>query len=279
MTDTAYAPFRFAGGHAAFRWGASLLVILLLHVGAGFYIMHHGTRVLPPPPPPESVLLELGSVAPVLGPKDVAGLTAPLASASIPMPPLPQPLPAPDIQPPAPPVEAPKLTEEPLAPLPDASKEKPPEPKPAAKPKPAPAKPAHPAEKPATKPQDKTQLAAGDAAMQQINPVRVWQQSVLKRLQPFMRWPPTAPSWVHKATPVVAITIDRDGNVLAARLVMTSGYQVFDHSATRIFKRAETLPPPPPELKGDPLTFEMTITFNQIPDEGTGTDGQAPPAP
>jgi periplasmic protein TonB len=277
MSDTAYSPFQFAGGHAALRWGASLLAILLLHVGLGYYIMHHRAKALESPPPPEAVLLELGAVAPVLGSQNVPGVMAPLPP-SIPMPPLPPPLPAPDIQPPAPPVNAPKLTEEPLAPLPEATDEKPPEPKPTPKPKPAPAKPDKSSQKPAKKAPDKPQLAAGGGAMQQINPVRVWQNNVLNHIQPFMHWPPTAPSWVHHAKPVVAITIDRNGTVLAARLVMTSGYEIFDHSATRIFKRAVTLPPPPPELPGDPVTFEMTITFDQFPNEGTGADGQPPPA-
>jgi periplasmic protein TonB len=91
-----------------------------------------------------------------------------------------------------------------------------------------------------------------------------WQRSVLARIQPFMHWPPTAPEWVRRAEVAVAITIDRKGRVLASRVITSSGYEVFDHSAARIYKRAQSLPPPPSELKGDPFTFEMTITFDQF---------------
>jgi len=62
---------------------------------------------------------------------------------------------------------------------------------------------------------------------------------------------------------VVQITIDRKGNVLAAKVVGSSGYDSFDKAARKIFKRALTLPAPPPQMPGDPLTFRMAVTFTQ----------------
>ena len=97
--------------------------------------------------------------------------------------------------------------------------------------------------------------------MEKNNPVRAWQIAVINRLQPFMKWPDDAPYWIDQAAPVVQITIDRQGNVLAARVVGSSGYDSFDKAARKIFKRALTLPPPPPELQGNPLTFSMAVTF------------------
>ena len=93
--------------------------------------------------------------------------------------------------------------------------------------------------------------------------VRNWQMSVIGRLQPFMKWPKDAPNDVKIASPVVQVTIDRQGRGLTAHVVKSCGYASFDGAASRIFKRAATLPAPPPDLPGDPLSFTMAVTFTQ----------------
>ena len=93
--------------------------------------------------------------------------------------------------------------------------------------------------------------------------VRNWKMSVIGRLQPFMIWPIDAPNDVRTASPVVQVTIDRQGRVLTAQVVKSCGYPSFDAAASRIFKRAATLPAPPPDLPGDPLSFTMAVTFTQ----------------
>ena len=93
--------------------------------------------------------------------------------------------------------------------------------------------------------------------------VRKWQMSVINRLQPFMKWPDDAPIHVESASPLVQVTIDRQGRVLGARVVQSCGFSSFDMAARKIFKRAATLPAPPPELPGDPLSFTMAVTFTQ----------------
>jgi protein TonB len=93
--------------------------------------------------------------------------------------------------------------------------------------------------------------------------VRNWQMRVIDRLQPFMKWPDDAPIHVESASPLVQVTIDRQGRVLNARIVKSCGFSSFDIAARRIFKRAGTLPAPPPELTGDPLSFTMAVTFTQ----------------
>jgi TonB family protein len=106
-------------------------------------------------------------------------------------------------------------------------------------------------------------MAPAVGALQKENPVGAWQIAVIDRLQPFMKWPKDAPYWIDHAAPVVQVVIDRQGNVLGAKVVGSSGYDSFDKAARKIFKRARTLPPPPPELQGNPYSFTMTITFNQ----------------
>jgi protein TonB len=95
------------------------------------------------------------------------------------------------------------------------------------------------------------------------DPVRNWQMSVINRLQPFMKWPNDAPIHVESASPLVQVTIDRKGRVLNARVVKSCGFSAFDIAARWIFKRAATLPAPPPELAGDPLSFTIAVTFTQ----------------
>jgi protein TonB len=97
--------------------------------------------------------------------------------------------------------------------------------------------------------------------------VRNWQMSVIGRLQPFMKWPTDAPNDVETASPLVQVTIDRHGRVLTAHVVKSSGYLSFDSAARSLFKRAATLPAPPPELTADPLSFTMAVTFTQKDNE------------
>jgi TonB family protein len=104
-------------------------------------------------------------------------------------------------------------------------------------------------------------LVAG-GSQTNCSPIRKWQQAVLARIQPFMHWPPSASGAIRDGEPQLAITIDRQGKVLGTKIIKTSGYDVFDRDAVSIFQRAGTLPPPPAELPGDPLTFEMTITYH-----------------
>lgn len=93
--------------------------------------------------------------------------------------------------------------------------------------------------------------------------IHVWQVSVIEKLKPYMLWPDDAPYWIDTASPEVRVTIDRQGRVLKVSVVRSSGYESLDRAARKIFKRAAILPPPPPELKGDPLTFNMAVKFAQ----------------
>jgi len=181
--------------------------------------------------------------------------------------------PVPALAAPAPKVETAPLPDLPnlpsgdVAPLPKPEVKQPPPKPPETKKGPEtkqPPKPTRPTQK-STPSQKALPVAPAPGAMQKANPVAVWQIAVINRLQPYMKWPEDAPYWIDQAAPVVQITIDRKGNVLAAKVVGSSGYDSFDKAARKIFKRATMLPPPPPELPGNPLTFTMSVTFNQRP--------------
>jgi periplasmic protein TonB len=284
MTVAELRPVSFSDSFGPIGWSISLVAVLLLHLAFAYYMfIYHRMEVAPPPPPPKAILIDLAPVAPLLGPK-IAPLTQPM-----PLQPLQQPSivpPSPPIVPPStpvnpalaaptPPVETapipdlPKLPEGEVAPLPKPAEPPPPVNKPEEK-KPAQTKPVPQKQTQKTPPKQKSQqaqlpIAPSTGAMQKANPVTLWQLAVIKRLAPYMRWPDDAPYWIDTAAPQVRITIDRQGHVLRASVVQSSGYESFDKAARKIFKRALTLPPPPAELPGDPLTFNMAVTFDQRP--------------
>jgi periplasmic protein TonB len=114
-------------------------------------------------------------------------------------------------------------------------------------------------------PSGASQSAGNPTSAEAKTPIRRWQISVIEKLQPFMRWPKDAPDDVAVVAPTVQVTIDRKGNVLAVKIAHSSGYKSFDRAAVKIYKSVPILPPPPPELTDDELTFLMAVTFKQNP--------------
>ena len=275
MTAVAAREVRFTDAFGPVGWGTSLLAVLLIHLAIAYYfLVHHQIKVETPPAPPKAILVDLAQPAPLLGPKVAPPAVAqpPQAPPVVPPSAVPPQTPRiPALAAPAPKVETAPLPDLPnlpageVAPLPKPEVKqlpaKPPETKKALETK-QPPKPTRPTQK-STPSQKALPVAQAPGAMQKANPVAVWQIAVINRLQPYMKWPEDAPYWIDQAAPVVQITIDRQGNVLGAKVVGSSGYDSFDKAARKIFKRATTLPPPPPELPGNPLSFTMSVTFTQ----------------
>jgi protein TonB len=105
----------------------------------------------------------------------------------------------------------------------------------------------------------------GAKATTAANPIHDWQAAVLQRVQSFERWPEGVPASVTRAAPIVTLAIDRRGKILAAKVIKSSGYDAIDREASSMFTRVATLPPPPPEIPGETITFQLTIEFHQKP--------------
>jgi protein TonB len=275
MTAIAAREIRFTDAFGPVGWGTSLLAVLLIHLAIAYYfLVYHQIRVETPPAAPKAILIDLAQPAPLLGPKVAPPAVAqpPQAPPVVPPSAVPPQTPRiPALAAPAPKVETAPLPDLPnlpageVAPLPKPEVKQPPAKPPETKKAPEtkqPPKPTRPTQK-STLSQKALPVAPAPGAMQKANPVAVWQIAVINRLQPYMKWPEDAPYWIDRAAPVVQITIDRQGNVLGAKVVGSSGYDSFDKAARKIFKRATTLPPPPPELPGNPLSFTMSVTFTQ----------------
>lgn len=84
-----------------------------------------------------------------------------------------------------------------------------------------------------------------------------WERSVVMHLGRHKRYPPAARSLRQQGSVSVAFTMDRLGNVVAARVLTSSGSTLLDEEATAVLKRASPLPAPPPSIGG--ATFELVL--------------------
>ena len=60
---------------------------------------------------------------------------------------------------------------------------------------------------------------------------------------------------------VVMVRVARDGRVLEVEVRQSSGRAPLDDAEVHAIWRASPLPPPPPELVGNPVTLVMPITY------------------
>ncbi|WMR30711.1 energy transducer TonB, partial [Metapseudomonas otitidis] len=148
------------------------------------------------------------------------------------------------------------------------------------KPKPKPPKPKPPEPKPEQKPQEqespKEQVAAptppappSDAkpaaqqesmasAMTQAR--ETWQSQLLAHLAKYKRYPEDARRRNIEGVNRLSFTVDAEGKVLAYALTGKSGSASLDRATLEMIRRAQPLPPPPPEILVNG-TREVTAPF------------------
>lgn len=101
----------------------------------------------------------------------------------------------------------------------------------------------------------------GAASQQDLDARQQWQQLLYAHLERHKRYPRQALRANQRGMPVIALTMDRNGQVLEVELVRSSGARPLDREALSLGKRAEPLPLPPPQVRGDPLTISIPIAF------------------
>jgi protein TonB len=89
-----------------------------------------------------------------------------------------------------------------------------------------------------------------------------WQGRLLGRLQRFKRYPEEARFRREEGVAHATFTLDRDGRVLAAGIARTSGSASLDAEALALIRRADPLPPPPPEVPGGTVTLTVPLRFS-----------------
>ena len=155
---------------------------------------------------------------------------------------------SPDAQPPKV-EEKPQEKIEPLPPLPDADVQLPVEVKPPDKPIEQPSPPVPQATSP-----PRPKLSAAQVAS--------WHRRIALQVERHKGYPASARARHETGTAELAFTLDRNGKVVASRIVRTSGSAALDQETIDTVRRAQPFPPPPQNLSGETFDFTVPIRFN-----------------
>ena len=88
-----------------------------------------------------------------------------------------------------------------------------------------------------------------------------WQSVLLGHLERHKRYPSRAKRRRQEGVVSVRLTLARDGYVLARRIAVSSGVSALDAEALALIDRAQPLPPPPPEIRGEIIELVAPIEF------------------
>jgi periplasmic protein TonB len=86
-----------------------------------------------------------------------------------------------------------------------------------------------------------------------------WQKELIAHLDRHKRYP--AERVLKSAEILVGFVLDRMGHVLSASIVKGSGDQVFDDAALAMVRRSDPVPPPPPAVADETLSFTLPVIF------------------
>lgn len=88
-----------------------------------------------------------------------------------------------------------------------------------------------------------------------------WLGILFAHVERFKEYPRDARRLGIEGAPKVEMVLNRQGKLLRATLVQSSGNSQLDAEAVAMLERASPLPPPPENIKGDPLTITVPIRF------------------
>jgi TonB family protein len=90
--------------------------------------------------------------------------------------------------------------------------------------------------------------------------VRVtWQKELLAHLDKHKKYPSNRNQTAAKI--VLSMNLDRTGRVLSVGVIESSGDEAFDEAARAMVMRASPVPPPPPLVADEGLSFTMPVVF------------------
>ena len=87
-----------------------------------------------------------------------------------------------------------------------------------------------------------------------------WEKELAAHFNKYKRYPEDHPPRATQV--VVSFVLDRPGHVLSSSVVTGSGDPAFDAAALAMLQRANPVPPPPPLVADDGLTFTLPVIFN-----------------
>ena len=86
-----------------------------------------------------------------------------------------------------------------------------------------------------------------------------WEKELVAHFNKFKRYP--ADRTTQSAQVMVSFVLDRVGHIVSSQVVTGSGDQSFDAAAVAMLQRADPVPPPPPLVADQGLTFTLPVIF------------------
>jgi protein TonB len=92
--------------------------------------------------------------------------------------------------------------------------------------------------------------------------VPTWKAQISGLLERNKRYPPSAQARREQGVVQLTFSIDRNGQLLASRVLASSGSSALDEEALALVRRAQPFPPPPAALPGEQVSLTVPIRFN-----------------
>jgi periplasmic protein TonB len=89
-----------------------------------------------------------------------------------------------------------------------------------------------------------------------------WESLLTAHIEHFKRYPSAARAHGDQGVVKVAFAIDREGRLLASRIVQSSGSTALDEETLAMLARAQPLPKPPTNVLDSELSFVVPVRFN-----------------
>jgi TonB family protein len=106
---------------------------------------------------------------------------------------------------------------------------------------------------------EKSQAQQGGIGTDKKRLSTIWSKQLSAYLEKNKRYPQERQQKTAEVT--VNFEIDRVGKLLAVRVVKGSGDAAFDEAALAMVRRSDPLPPPPPLIADDGLSFTVPVIF------------------
>jgi len=102
------------------------------------------------------------------------------------------------------------------------------------------------------------QTVSGEARRQAVVS---WQALLLGHLEQHRRYPRQAQRFRQQGVTRVRFLVDRRGYVSHPRIDHSSGHRLLDDETLATLQRASPLPPPPDDIRGDPVEVTVPVSF------------------
>jgi protein TonB len=109
-------------------------------------------------------------------------------------------------------------------------------------------------------PQGKRSIAPAQGTGESVRRLRVtWQKELMAHLDKHKRYPADR---VRKSAEIlVSFALDRKGHVLSTTIIKGSGDAAFDQAALAMVRKSDPVPPPPPLVADEGLSFTLPVIF------------------